>query len=425
MNSPQLYNLQKVVLGGNADGIAHCLVDGGEKKGQGREIIATETAITAMRATQCDIFLESMDECVGCMDGIREQYAFEERLRDQAARQLQEAHEHGLSEASTTFIRSQNIGEEGNRSAVENTPNSMDPPVLCGRPHDSLRDLCDGVVIPMDTTVPTSIDFVETRKGKSERSLVDVAAESERASERKTNIDAQIQECSICNDACDIGNLSCRSISTVQSARQLTFCRLPCCKTAEGNDNFKVCTACMLVLTMGTKFKESRVGRCPRCRTWLSVNSLNSTVAPMDVRTIESSGICQTCLEMKEILIAEDSVICDACFLGREAPLIYECEICLQPQTIHSVMYRSQLTATSVGSEMWPCNTCQKSTNWKIRFEQILLIPAGDIPEDWSDNSLEFARAQVQKARQGMKKLDVLGRDAQGKPSTDDGCILM
>lgn len=428
--------LQKVPRSENTNNLGHSPNDNNsddekKEKKTSERIPIGGTAVTTLHSMQCDMVLESMDECVGCLDGVGEQHTFEESLRDQAARQRQIALDHGLSEAEATLIRLQLIGDEGIRSAVENTLTSINPLVLCGKNDDSINDLCDGVVSPIDTTLPTSLpgdSLVESRHGKIARSLVDVAAATEMDQEINASaVKDGVQECAICNDVSDRGDVSCRSTSTSQSssARKPNFCHLPCCETEESDVNFKVCTACMLVLTVATNDGISRVGRCPRCRTWLSISTLHSTSAQMNIRKIESTGMCDTCMQIKDTLVSENPSICDACFLGREVPLIYECEECHQPQTIHSTMYRSQPTATSVCNEMWPCNTCQKSTHWTIRFEQLSLIPAGDIPEEWGDHFLELARARVQKARQGIAKLDLLGRDAQGQRSKDDGCVVM
>jgi hypothetical protein len=400
-----------------------------EKEPVNRIYRNNEITLTTLNATQCDMVLESMDECVGCLDGIGEQQTFEEQLKDHAACQRQIAMEHGLSEAEATLIRLQMIGDVGIRSAVKKTLTSINPLTLCGQPDNSFSDLCDGLVSPMDTTLPTTVSgnsLVESRRGKSGRSLVDEAVEVEGAHEMK-KIDTNVQECAICNDASDRSDLSFRpsSRSPSFSARNPTFCRLPCCETEALNGNFKVCTACMLVLTVSTKDGISRVGRCPRCRTWLSLSTLHSTLAQFDIRILRLSGKCETCLQIKGSLIVDNPAICDACFLGREVPLIYECEECQQSQKIQSIMYRSQPTATSFGNEMWPCNTCHKSTHWKIRFEQLSSIPAGDIPEEWGEYSLVLARLKVQKARKGLAKLDLLGRDAHGNRSEDDGCAVM
>lgn len=397
-----------------------------------RRLIQKSQAVMQLghAAVECDVVLESMDECVGCLDGIGKQHHFEESLSDQAARQRQIAVEHGLSEAEATLIRLQMLdaGADGVRSAVQKTLTS----VLCGQQDDSVPDFFDFVVNPMDTTLPTSLPgdaLVESRQGKSARSLVDVAGETEGIgsnNEMKAKVDKSAQECAICNDSCTLnnGDPNTRSLTSL-STRMPTFCYLPCCHTEESNDNFKICTACMLVLTVVTNDGASRVGRCPRCRTWIAVNTLHSTSAVMDVRTMNTSGKCESCLRITTPLITENPAICDACFLGREVPLIYECEECHQSKTIHSTMYRSQHTPTSVGSEMWPCDTCEKSTHWTIRFEQLTLIPAGDIPEEWGHIALELARTRVKKARQGIAKLDLLGRNAQGMRTKDDRCVVM
>lgn len=398
---------------------------------------------------QCDVVLESMDDCVGCLDGVRDQQTFEESLRDQAARQRQIALEHGLSEAEAALIRLQMmdaastaVDTDGIRNVVENTLTSIHPQLddflnVCGHAEDEsgLHDLCDGVVQPMDTTLPTSLPgdaLVESLQEKSARSLVDVATEDDPVYEFSGPNGPNVHECAICKDSVSIMDDPLGAPSTTLSSsastsprKQPTFCCLPCCATDEYDDNFKVCTACILVLTIATNDGVSRVGRCPRCRYWISVSTLHSTSAAMDIFKLDTSGTCQTCFQTKEPLIAEDPAICDACFLSKEVPLSYECEDCHQTQKIHSTLYRSQPSSTSYGHEMWPCNNCQKSTHWRIQTEQLSLIPAGDVPEEWGDDVLRLARMRVHKARQGIAKLDLMGRDEQGKRTKDDGCAVM
>ncbi|KAL3923849.1 MAG: hypothetical protein SGILL_001408 [Bacillariaceae sp.] len=400
--------------------------------------VITATTMMPLHPVQCDMVFESMDECVGCLDGVGEQHTFEECMKVQAARQREIAVEHGLSEAEATLIRLQMIDDanDGIRTAVESTLTNIttNPLLLCGSGNISNEDdstisqLCEGVVNPIDTTVPTSLPIEvlddSLQGGHSTRSLVDAAAETETIHENFATLDASVRECAICNDSsggADNGDLSSRSVSSSASLRKPTFCRFPCCEVSDYSENCNVCTACMLVLTVATKDGVSRVGRCPRCRSWISVNTLHSTSAVMDVSKLEASGKCETCLQMKQPLISENPSICDACFLGKEVPLDYECEECHQYQTIESTMYRSQPTATSVGNEMWPCNTCQKSTHWKIQFEQLSLIPGGDFPEEWGNDFLELARRRVQKTRQGIARLDV----AEGTPTKNDGCVVM
>jgi hypothetical protein len=400
---------------------------------------------------QCDMVFESMDECVGCLDGIDDQQTFEEHLRDHAARQQQIAVEHGLSQAEATLIRLQMIDATGQEGIIQAAVESQLENILhnvCGGggggggsdPNDDTTmsgDLCDGLLHPMDTTLPTSLPgnaLVESRQCRSARSLVDAAATEDDNimfidDENHVHgiVDGAVQECVICSDSSlSVMDSSGGSTSISLSARKPTFCRLPCCGTEEDDDdNFKVCTACMLVLTMATRDGASRVGRCPRCRTWISILTLHSTCADMDIQKLETPGQCEVCQQIKQPLVSEDPPICDACYLGKEVALGYECEECHNGQLINSTLYRSQLTSTSFGNEMWPCNSCHKSTHWKIQFDQLPLIPAGDVPEEWGDDFLELARTRVRRARQGIAKLDLLGRDETGKKTKDDGCVVM
>ena len=455
---------------------------------------STDALIAAQQYHDCDNVLESMEECVGFCDGIDRQQIFEEGLQKQAAHQRQIAMDHGLSEAEASFIRLQMIdasaATDGIRSAVENTlSNSIITPELddileqvCGISADDAHDtaidpcrdiidstplsadLCDGIVLPMDTTLHTSQplppgnEHVDSKQqGNSTRSLVDVAAEDdviqEEDEDHNLTIDeGAIHECAICNDSLAVYDSTNGAITTSPSniakdgSRKPTFCRLPCCdikmssdstnncnedeETQGGkNSNFKVCTACMLVLTVATKDGISRVGRCPRCREWISILTLHSTSASMVVRKLQTSGKCESCLQIKTPLVVENPPTCDACFLGKETSLTYECEECHQDQVIQSTLYRSQPSSKSFGNEMCPCNNCQKSTHWKIRYDQLPCIPANDVPEEWGDEDfLELARTRVHTARRGIAKwhkLDLLGRDAQGQKVKEESCIVM
>lgn len=396
-------------------------------------------------ASECEAMVleAAVDDCVGCMDGVDGQQTFEERFQHQAAAQRQIALQHGLSEAEATLIRLQMMDTVTTTSYPTATSSSspssaaavmMDTTLLpqleamlnvCG-PDDSMADLCDGVVLPMDTTLPTSLPgdaLVDVRLTKTARNLVDAMAESPAAD--KTTMqsltttsssltrDEYIQECAICND-------SVMAAAATTGRRKPTFCSFPCCEEASttttmdedakqnNNSNVQVCTACMLVLTVATKDGTARVGRCPRCRVWIAVETLHSTRAELVVRKLETSGTCQSCLHVTTHLLEDDPATCDACFLGQHVPLMYECEECHRPQEIAHTLYRCQPTSQSYGNEMSPCHHCQKSSHWRIRYDQLPLIPANDVPEEWGgDDFLDLARAKVQRARQGIAQLDV------------------
>jgi len=538
--------------------------------------IITATTNCQLTSTSTDIVLESMEECVGCMEGLNEQHTFEEGLQKQAVHQRQIATEQGLSEAEAALIRLQMIDIDATaatsvavvstaadsiRSAMENalSTNTLSSQlddileqvcgvqdstasgcydgtckvtiaggssgVSCGiMDNDPLpADLCEGIVLPMDTTLPTSIPgnhLVVSIQGKSARSLVDVAAEDDaiqetdqeeylpidagavesKQGERTRSLvyvaaeDNAIQEtdqeenfpidvgaveskqekiarslvdvaaeddalqeidkeedltidvgafheCAICNDSavtCDINrdeNISSSQNSTLSSTKSATtrrkpvFCRLPCCETESSHtrkhSNLNVCAACILVLTVATKDGANRVGRCPRCRQWISILTLHSTSASIEVRKLESTGKCEGCLKVTSPLIIEDPATCDACFLAGETSLTYECEDCNQPQTIQSILYRSQPSAKTFGNEVYPCNHCEKQTHWKILHDQLSFIPANDVPEEWGDDFLELARIRVQTARQGIAKLNPIGQSVHVQLASDANCAVM
>lgn len=463
-------------------------------------------------STSAELVLESMEECVGCIDGIKEQQTFEENLLKQAIHQREIAMKHGLSEAEAALIRMQidnattaatdmaSSAANGIRSAMENefTTNVIYPHLedlleqVCGVQDSTSSclpsttahngdegaskvcgggngiscdltdknplsaDLCKGVILPMDTTMPTSLPgnaLVESRQEKTARSLVDVAAEDdalqEILEEENFSVDADaINECAICSDSvgtCDVidhgGSTSptlkptIGSTERTSSLRKPVFCRLPCCETRSAYDtenlrgrkysNFNVCTACILVLTVATKDGVNRVGRCPRCRQWISILTLHSTSAPMEVRKLESSGKCEGCHKMASPLIIEDPPTCDECFLSEEISLTYECEDCHQPQKIKSTLYRSQTSAKSFGDEMHTCNNCKKPTHWRLVEDQLCFIPANDIPEEWGDDFLELARIRVQTARQGIAKLNLVGKNTHLQSEMNEGCSVM
>ena len=112
-----------------------------------KSIVAT-TSISPSLST--DIVLDSMDDCMGCINSIKEQHNFEETLGKQTINQRDHATEQGLNDS------------------IDTSPIAV--------------DLCNGIIAPMDTTLPTSIPgnhFLESKLGMIARSLIDVAAETE------------------------------------------------------------------------------------------------------------------------------------------------------------------------------------------------------------------------------------------------------
>jgi len=76
--------------------------------------------------------------------------------------------------------------------------------------------------------------------------------------------------------------------------------------------------------------------------------------------------------------------MCDACTLGRQHPLLYECEGCGRFQRIPHPMWRYQESAVAFGTETWACHVrCQEQTHWRVAPNDAARVPAFDCPESW------------------------------------------
>lgn len=133
----------------------------------------TDVSHKHSQSHDCDVVFESMDSFVECVEGVGMQHQFEERLLEQALQQRKIAQEHGMGETEAVLIRLQMLNGE---TAVGSTLPDLDILNVCGD-DDTLHDeLCLGMVLPTDTTLPT------TKPGNeliSIRSLVDDAEEDE------------------------------------------------------------------------------------------------------------------------------------------------------------------------------------------------------------------------------------------------------
>jgi hypothetical protein len=233
-------------------------------------------------------------------------------------------------------------------TAVGSSLPELDMINLCGNDETIDDQTCIGMVSPTDTTLPTtkSGDELVDSRAKCRRSLVDVAEEDGVNDERKPSNHAdEARQCVICNDE------DGPSESGTSKRQTLAFCRLPCCEDEDLPKNFNVCVACMLVLTIATSDGASRVGHCPRCRSWIALMTLHSPNVGMSVRKLDAAGKCEGCLHTRETLIEQDQPTCDACFLGKASPLLYECEECHETQNIAHTLYRCQPRANRFGNE--------------------------------------------------------------------------
>jgi hypothetical protein len=214
------------------------------------------------------------------------------------------------------------------------------------------------------------------------------------------NLNHNNLQCAICFDEED--DLSIPQNPGEQGSRSvITFARLPCCGQADQTSTIKVCTACILVLTNPTSDGRSRVGRCPRCRSWINVRTPASTENPqLEITAIANAGQCVICRQVKEHLVVEGGSVCNACFLGIHHLLLYECKNCHESQRIAHPMYRYQADPNEFGTVTWACHgRCGDFTCWRIQADQVGLIPVGEAPAAWGDDLLETARNRVQQTR--------------------------
>jgi len=234
-------------------------------------------------------------------------------------------------------------------------------------------------------------------------------------------------------------NIQTTTTSTTRSTvcHKEGFAHLPCCGGTDGKTeqttSTKICTSCLLLLCSSTSDDgQTHIGKCPRCRSWISLTSSSSssdlvTISP----TTSRAGECQVCFQTKLLLLTDDTnnnnrpLCCDACYLGMRHPLLYECQLCVNVQRIPHPMYRYQLHPREFGNDTWACQqrNCQTFTKWRILASQLPLIPPGDVPESWGEDVImEMTRARVVVVAQQRRNADQQPHAAEGGWST--GCRI-
>ncbi|CAB9498862.1 expressed unknown protein [Seminavis robusta] len=359
-----------------------------------KQIIHIDLLNTELLDPECEAVLETMDSCVGCVEGVDEQHVYEEKMIEHAIHRKAAVEQHGLSEAEAAMIRL-NIMEEERDDMDKQNHDSVIPDLdilnLCGN-DDDLEDAHETFLIPPTQEVMSCADIVdeelilETRKDTEVRDGIVIGQ------------DINALQCAICFDeALTGGNVSLNRVK---------FANLPCCGAQEYGSSatfIKVCTSCILVLTSPSSSGAHRVGRCPRCLNWIRVKIPEPAERNVvSVEKVHVSGKCLICNQNKDYLVDNDSV-CDSCFLGRRQPLKYECQQCHCVQKIPHPMYRYQKTKDAFGNVTWACQgKCGRFTKWMIRPEEVHRIPLGDAPKSWGTDYIKIARDRVQILRQDL-----------------------
>lgn len=350
---------------------------------------------TSVAECDADLVLETIDSCVACAEGVQSQHDFEER--GSLSRAKVSSAEHGLTDAEAAWIRLQ-VAEETKKKNVEGEPNEDE------HEHDALASIMQMQLPPIDTlnlcgNDEFDDDHAARQVNTNNRNVLSIQKTSPTSS-KTTDATASSPTPSLLQVSCAICFDEAGGTTPESPHSTVTFCHLPCCGSDEKQE---ICTSCILLLTHPTSDRGARVGRCPRCRAWIAVQTDSPTGLVTDVQAVQSEGQCQVCNQHKAVLVENDENVCDACFLGRRRPLIYECEQCHATQKIPHPMYRYQPKVDAFGKTSWACQgLCQNFTMWRILPEQLRLIPPGDTPEEWGDDYLQIARDRIKEAREGF-----------------------
>jgi hypothetical protein len=167
----------------------------------------------------------------------------------------------------------------------------------------------------------------------------------------------------------------------------------------KGNIKNVMCMDCVASGYLKVPSQPGRLlGKCLKCCTsWVSVDvDRGSLPRPSAVNTV---GDCTACRKADKLLLEvrdhhgvlhggvpssharegnisnkKPSGKCEACFLGHNFPLEYECATCEMTQTIYHPMYRYQEGVNLFGKVLWACKTkggCRNFSTWRIKKDQI------------------------------------------------------
>jgi len=175
------------------------------------------------------------------------------------------------------------------------------------------------------------------------------------------------------------------------------------CHVAPAGSTMQYCVRCIQIIC---ETSPGGVGRCPTCRAFLK---------KADGSTFEVSDRVETCTlcQQPRTIIGDirGHPVCDACMLGNQNPLRYECQRCGRNQRIPHPMYRYQATPEEFGNDSWAChNACGDFTHWRVLAADVALVPDADAPEGWGRREEWLERIRQQ--RQEERRTGVPGRPA-------------
>ena len=198
---------------------------------------------------------------------------------------------------------------------------------------------------------------------------------------------------------------------------------LPCCLIPP-TATTRFCKRCIEIIC---ERSAGNTGRCPNCRNFLKVGAdgLLQVTNQMDT--------CTCCGKISVIVHSRGhAMLCDACFLCMERPLLYECEGCGRFQRIPHPMYRYQPAPGEFGANTWACAVrCGVQTRWRIKSSELAEVPAEDYPESWGQRDEWIASVRTQRlaerqagVRVGGPLVDAAGYRQEAAIFVVLGCAL-
>lgn len=204
--------------------------------------------------------LDTLEDCVNCVDGVHSQHEYEDITISAAA--------HGLTEDQTLLLRSKLLEEQ---QIVKNDK-------IESYHFDTVVDLCGLEDLPTVIWHCMACELDSKDECQNKKKL-NSAVPPTRSSPNLNDLISsptskkQTQQCAICFNANSTNDKDKKDTFTTEN--NIKFAQLPCCGShgREESSSIKICTVCILLLTLPNSDGSGRIGRCPRCRSWITVKS--------------------------------------------------------------------------------------------------------------------------------------------------------
>jgi len=175
-----------------------------------------------------------------------------------------------------------------------------------------------------------------------------------------------------------------RCVVCLDDLPECFLAHLPCCHRPSA------LTQCCVPCIRAVCSRGTALARCPCCRSFISIEDDPSTV----IHKVTRAGQCHCCRQHR---VLTTDLLCDACALGRQIAVTYECQRCHGLQRIPHPMWRYQRTPAEYGTTSWACHRCGDYTYWRVSEQDVGRVPLGDCPVSWGRQELWYH--QIREAR--------------------------